>query len=167
MPTKSKASANSFEIVSREWVLSHMANKSESHRERALRRFETYLFPQIGNKPISDLTAPDIIQCAKRPQNQNKLETAHRVLQATGQVFRYAVQTGRAIRDVTADLKGALASPNVKHMASFTEPQQVAELLRAIDGFQGTLTVECALRLAHLVLFDLVNCVELNGLIFI
>jgi integrase len=149
--SKSEAAANSFEIVSREWVISHMANKSESHRERTLRRFETYLFPWIGNKPISDLTAPDILQCVKRPQNQNKLETAHRVLQATGQVFRYAVQTGRANRDVTADLKGALPSPNVKHMASFTEPKQVAELLRAIDGFQGTLTVECALRLAPLV----------------
>jgi len=149
--SKTEAAANSFELVSREWVISHMANKSESHRERTLRRFETYLFPWIGNKPISDLTAPDILQCVKRPQNQNKLETAHRVLQATGQVFRYAVQTGRANRDVTADLKGALPSPNVKHMASFTEPKQVAELLRAIDGFQGTLTVECALRLAPLV----------------
>lgn len=149
--SKSEAAANSFEVVSREWIISHMANKSESHRERTLRRFETYLFPWVGNRPISDLTAPDILQCVKRPQNQNKLETAHRVLQAAGQVFRYAVQTGRAVRDVTADLKGALPSPNVKHMASFTEPKQVAELLRAIDGFQGTLTVECALRLAPLV----------------
>lgn len=149
--SQSEAAANSFEVVSREWIISHMANKSESHREKTLRRFETYLFPWVGNRPISDLTAPDILQCVKRPQNQNKLETAHRVLQAAGQVFRYAVQTGRAVRDVTADLKGALPSPNVKHMASFTEPKQVAELLRAIDGFQGTLTVECALRLAPLV----------------
>jgi len=66
-------------------------------------------------------------------------------------VFRYAVQNGKAIRDVTADLKGALPSPEVKHMAAFTEPDQVAELLRAIDGFRGTFTVECALRLAPLV----------------
>jgi len=61
------------------------------------------------------------------------------------------VQNGKSIRDVTADLRGALPSPEVKHMASFTEPKQVSELLRAIDGFQGTFTVECALRLAPLV----------------
>jgi hypothetical protein len=65
--SKSEAAANGFEIVSRELVISHMANKYESHREITLRHFETYLFPRIGNKPISDLTAPDILQCVKRP----------------------------------------------------------------------------------------------------
>ncbi len=76
---------------------------------------------------------------------------AHRALKATGQVFRYAVQNGKAIRDVTADLKGALPPAKVKHMASFTEPKDVAEFLRATDRFQGTFTVECALRMAPLV----------------
>lgn len=87
----------------------------------------------------------------KRVQNQNKLETAHRVLTTAGQVFRYAVQSGRVSRDVTSDLKGALPSTNVKHMAAFTEPKDVAELLRAVDGFKDTFTVECALKLAPLV----------------
>lgn len=143
--------ANSFELIAREWAESYFVNKSVSHKERTVRRLEVYIFPWLGNKPISEITAPEVLAAVKRPQNQSKLETAHRALQATGQVFRYAVQTGKAIRDVTADLRGALPSPVVKHMASFTEPQQVAELLRAIDGFQGTFTVECALRLAPLV----------------
>ncbi len=78
-------------------------------------------------------------------QSQNKLETAYRTLQAAGQVFRYAVQTGRAVRDVTADLKGALPASSVKHMAALTEPKQVAELLRAIEGFTGTFKVLAAL----------------------
>ena len=110
-----------------------------------------YIFPWVGKKAISDITVPEILDLVKKPQNQSKLETAHRVLQVTGQVFRYAVQNGKAERDITADLKGALPSAQVKHMASLTEPKDVAELLRAMDGFQGTFTVECALRLAPLV----------------
>ena len=147
---KSKAS-NSFEVIAREWVQTFFVSKSESHKERTLRRLEVYIFPWLGEKPIADITAPEVLQVVKRPQNQNKLETAHRALQVTGQIFRYAVQTGRAIRDVTADLRGALPPAETKHMAAFTEPKEVAELMRAIDGFQGTFTVECALRLAPLV----------------
>lgn len=142
---------NTFEVLAREWAESYFTNKSDSHKERTLRRLEIYIFPWLGNKPIADITAPEVLQVIKRPQNQSKLETAHRALQAVGQVMRYAVQNGKALRDVTFDLRGALPSPEVKHMASFIEPQQVAELLRAIDGFQGTFTVECALRLAPLV----------------
>ena len=149
--TKKGEIANSFEVIAREWLETFFKSKSQSHKERTLRRLEVYIFPWIGSKPILDITAPDVLLAVKRPQNQNKLETAHRVLQVTGQVFRYAVQTGKAMRDVTADLRGALPPANVKHMASLTEPKDVAELLRAIDSFQGTFTVECALRLAPLV----------------
>ncbi len=142
--------ANSFEAIAREWVASHMADKSETHRTRTLRRLELFLFPWLGNKPIADMSAPDVLQPIKLIQNQNKLETAHKALQIAGQVFRYAVQTGRAVRDVTADLKGALPSSTVTHMASLTDPKDVAELLRAMDGFTGSLTVQTALRLAPL-----------------
>ncbi|NOU24082.1 MAG: tyrosine-type recombinase/integrase [Methylotenera sp.] len=142
---------NSFELVAREWWQSHMTNKAESHKEKVIRRFELYLFPWIGNRPINTLTAPQVLEVIKRIEKQNKLETAHRTLQTAGQVFRYAVQTGRAVRDVTADLKGALPATAIKHMAAFTEPKEVAELLRAFDGFNGTFTVQCALKLSPLV----------------
>lgn len=145
---KQDSAANSFEVVAREWLASHMKNKAASHRDKVIRRFELYLFPWIGSKPIADITAPQVLEAVKRIERLGILETAHRTLQTSGQVFRYAVQTGRAVRDVTADLKGALPATTVKHMASFTEPKQVAELLRAIDGFSGTLTVQCALRIA-------------------
>lgn len=140
--------ANSFEAVAREWWASHMATKAESHKDKVIRRFELYLFPWIGSKPIANITAPEVLTAIKRIEQLGILETAHRALQTTGQVFRYAVQTGRAIRDVTADLKGALPPTTTKHMAAFTEPKDVAELLRAMDGFSGTFTVQCALRLA-------------------
>lgn len=145
------SSNNSFELVAREWWQSHMTNKAESHKNKVIRRFELYLFPWLGNLPISEITAPQVMEAVKRIEKLNILETAHRTLQTAGQVFRYAVQTGRAVRDVTADLKGALPPTTVTHMASLTDPKKVAELLRAIDGFTGTLTVQCALRLSPLV----------------
>ena len=143
--------ANSFEVIAREWLSTKMQTKSEGYQQNVLRRFELYLFPWIGKRPISELSAVELLDVVRRIENQNKVETAYRTLQATGQVFRYAVQTGRALRDVTSDLRGALTPSVTKHMASITDPQQVAELMRAIDGFTGTLTVRTALRLAPLV----------------
>ncbi len=149
--SKTGALANSLEVVAREWVISYFTNKSDSHKERTVRRLESYIFPWLGNKPISEITAPQILEVIKRIENLNKLETAHRTMQATSQIFRHAVQTGRALRDPTVDLRGALPAPIVKHMAAFTEPKEIAELLRAIDGFTGSFTVQCALRLSPLV----------------
>lgn len=142
---------NSFETIAREWIATKLLTKSEGYQKNVLRRFELYLFPWIGKRPISEINAPELLVVVKRIENQNKVETAYRTLQATGQVLRYAVQTGRAIRDVTSDLRGALTPSITKHMPAFTEPSQVAELMRAIEGFTGTLTVQTALRLAPLV----------------
>jgi integrase len=141
---------NSLEVVAREWASSYFTNKSASHQQRTLRRLELYIFPWLGSKQISEITAPQILEAVKRIENINKLETAHRTLQAVSQVFRYAVQTGRAMRDPCVDLRGALPATIVKHMAAFTEPKQIAELLRSIDGFTGSFTVQCALRLSPL-----------------
>ena len=149
--SKTGALANSFEVVAREWAISYFTNKSDSHKEKTVRRLENYIFPWLGNKPISEINAPQILEVIKRIENLNKLETAHRTMQATSQIFRHAVQTGRALRDPTIDLRGALPAPIVKHMAAFTEPKEIAELLRAIDGFTGSFTVQCALRLSPLV----------------
>jgi integrase len=79
------------------------------------------------------------------------METAHRTLRVSGQVFRYAVATGRAERDITQDLRGALPPAKGEHFAAITEPKQAAELLRAIDSYQGSFTATCALKLAPLV----------------
>jgi integrase len=87
----------------------------------------------------------------RRIENRGALETAHRALGNCGQVFRYAVATGRAMRDPCGDLRGALPPVKGEHFAATTEPKRVAELLRAMDGYEGTLAVRCALRLAPLV----------------
>src|SRR5688500_11694335 len=90
---KMERAENSFEVVTREWLASHMKNKAPSHREKVIRRFELYLFPWLGGKPIADVTARQVLEAVQRVEKQGKLETAHRALQVCGQVFRYAVQT--------------------------------------------------------------------------
>lgn len=157
--------SNSFEVVARDWALSYFKNKSVSHQDRTMRRLENYIFPWLGSKPISEITAPNILEVVKRIESLNKLETAHRTLQATGQVFRHAVQSGRALRDPCVDLRGALPATVVKHMAAFTEPKEIAELLRAIDGFTGSFTVRQPSSYPRSFSPALASYVRLNGLI--
>lgn len=99
---------------------------------------------------MADLAPPDVLDVLRRVEKRGALETAHRLHANIGQACRYAVATGRAQRDITADLRGALPPVQVEHMAAITDPKQVAELLRAIDGNAGTFPVACALKLAPL-----------------
>lgn len=148
---KAERSANSFEVVAREWIAKNTPTWAASHTSKIVRRLEMYVYPWLGGKPIADITAPDLLAMARRIESKGAIETAHRALQNCGQVFRYAVATGRAERDPTGDLRGALQPVTSKHMAAVTEPYKVAELLRTFDTYQGTLTVRCALQLAPLV----------------
>jgi len=143
--------ANSFEVVAREWYAKQAPNWAEHHGDRIIRRFERDIFPWIGGRPIADVTAPELLAVVQRIESRGALETAHRALGNCGQVFRYAVATGRAQRDPSGDLRGALPPVKGEHFAAVTEPEQAAQLLRTLDGYQGTLTVACALRLAPLV----------------
>jgi integrase len=143
--------ANSFEVVAREWYAKQAPNWAEHHGDRIIRRFERDIFPWIGGRPIADVTAPELLAAVQRIESRGALETAHRALGNCGQVFRYAVATGRAQRDPSGDLRGALPPVKGEHFAAVTEPKMAAELLRTMDGYQGTLTVACALRLAPLV----------------
>lgn len=148
---QSDRAANSFEAVGREWLAKFSPSWSESHRVRAVRLLERDVFPWIGGRPIAEVTAPELLATARRIEGRGALETAHRALQSCGQVFRYAIATGRAERDPAQDLRGALPPAKETHFAAVTEPKQVGELLRAIDGYSGGLVVKCALRLAPLV----------------
>jgi integrase len=143
--------ANSFEVVAREWFAKFKPNWVEAHSDKVIRRLERDMFPWIGGKPIADVGAPDLLACLRRVESRGTVETAHRALQSCGQIFRYAVATGRAIRDPSGDLRGALATVKGTHLASITEPTAVGGLLRACDGYQGSFVTKCALRLAPLV----------------
>lgn len=142
-------SENSFEIIAREWFTKHSSNWKDNHSSKILARLENDLFPWIGARPIGEIAAPALLAAIRRIEARGALETAHRVLAICGQVFRYAVATGRAERDPTGDLRGAL--PPVKrgnHFAAITEPKKVGELLRDIDGYQGSFIVQCAFKLS-------------------
>ena len=149
--TKMDRAANSFEVVTREWYTKYSATWNASHGERIIRRFERDIFPWIGGKPIAEIAAPDLLATVRRIENRGALETAHRALGNCGQVFRYAIATGRATRDISSDLRGALPPVKGEHFAAITEPKQVGALLRAMDGYTGSQIVRCALRLAPLV----------------
>ena len=144
-------SANSFEVVAREWCANRDAKWSPGHGKRIQRRFERDIFPWIGGQPIAGITARELLPVMRRIESRGAVETAHRALGDCGQVFRYGVATGRCERDPTGDLRGALTPVKGEHFAATTDPTRLAEILRAIDGYQGTLTVQCAMRLAPLV----------------
>lgn len=144
-------SLNTFQAVATEWHALHNKSKSERHQQRVKRWLEFYLYPSLGQKAVSSITAPMVLDATSILQKQGKLETAHRIIQTAGQVFRYAIQKGFAAYNPAPDLKGALPPPVVKNMAAMIEPKDFADLLRNIDGYSGTLTVQCALKLAPLV----------------
>lgn len=148
---QAQAGAEAFEAVAREWHAKFSPSWVSSHGDRILRRLDNDVFPWVGKRPISDIRAPEVLALLRRIESRGALETAHRAMQNCGQIFRYAVATGRAERDPTGDLRGALPPPKEKHHASILEPKRITELLRAIDGYQGFLVTKCALRLAPLV----------------
>jgi len=148
---KVERAGNSFEVIAREWYAKNSPGWAENHGKRILQRLERDLFPWIGGRPIAEITAPELLAVLRRIEERGAVETAHRAHQNCGQVFRYAIATGRAERDPSPDLKGALPPVKEKHLAAITDPKQIGALLRAMDDYQGQFVTKCALRLAPLV----------------
>jgi integrase len=144
------SSADSFEAVATEWYESKLQGKSDSYRDRTRRLLKKDLYPSLGNRPISQITSIELLMVLRKIEARGAVDMAHRAKQTAGQVFRYAVATGRAERDPSADLKGALKSKTKKHHAAITDPVQVGKLCLAIEAFQGTATVKTALQLSPL-----------------
>ncbi len=143
--------ANSFEVIAREWHGKQAIQWAVSNSNKIIKLLERDLFPWIGNQSVCDLTAPELLNTLRRIESRGAIETAHRALQICGQVFRYAIATQRAERDIAADLKGALSTAKSKHHPAITEPKEIGGLLRAIDSYQGSFVTKCALRVAPLV----------------
>jgi len=143
---------NSFEALTREWYIKYSNKWTPRHRERFFTRLEKDIFPWIGDRPINEITAPELLNAVRRIESRGAIETAHRALQNCGRVFRYAIATGRAVRDISSDLKGALQPINKqRHHASITDPKEIAKLLRTINSYEGYLVTKCALQLAPLI----------------
>ena len=159
--TQREVCSNTFEAVALEWKLKHGVDWSKSHASRAQRLLERDLFPWLGSHPVAQIQASDLLPVLRRIEERGALDTAHRARGICGQVFRYAIATGRAERDPSADLRGALPTPQGTHFAAVTEPKELGVLLQALDGYEGTLTVRYGWHLWFSC--GLENCVTASG----
>ncbi len=144
------AASNSFAVLCHEWLQSREGQIAQAQIDKSKARLEKDVLPWIGKKPITSLSAPDVLAVMRRIDARGARYTAHKVKSEISQIMRYAIATGRAERDPCPDLRGAIPAPKETHRAAITAPKEVAELLRAMDGFAGTFTVKCALLLAPL-----------------
>ena len=148
---KIESAANSFEVIAREWLDKKSSGWAASHTDKIIRRLERDVFPWLGKQPIAEITAPELLKVLRRIEDRGVPETAHRALQNCGQVFRYAIATGRLTYNIAGDMRGALSPAKEGHFAAVTDPKEAGELLRVMDGYKGSLVTKCALRLAPLV----------------
>lgn len=150
--TDKDIAANTFEVIARQWHLkfSSAGKWSPSHAADILHRLEKDIFPPLGSRPISEIKPMDLLKVLDRIASRGALDTAHRLRHHCGMIFRYAVVTERAERDVAADLRGALPAVKNGHHAAPTTPQSLLPLLRAIDAYEGSYIVKCALQLLPL-----------------
>ena len=142
---------NSFEIVACEWLSKFSKNWKESHTRTVSVRLKNDILPWLGARPIGEINAPELLVVLRRIESRGALDTAHRVSAIFGQIFRYAIATGRALRDPSADLKGALPPYRIRHLAALTDPLKIGKLMRDIEGYTGTFIVRCAFKLSPLV----------------
>lgn len=145
-----QADENTFEGIAREWHDHSKTSWSDNHAERLLRSLERDVFPFLGNKPITEIKTPEIVEILKRVAIRT-LETAHRIKTAFYHIFHYAKLHGKLENNPAADLRKILPAVKNNHMAAPTDPKQATPLLRAIDAFEGSYVVKCALQLAPLV----------------
>jgi integrase len=140
--------ANTFETVARDWLEGRKSHVEPAQHVKTLARLENDVFPWIGKRPITELTAPEVLTVLRRIDRRGARYTAHRVRSEISRVFRFAIATGRATSDPAQSLIGAIPPAVEKHMPAITDPAQVGEMLRAFDAFSGTFPVQCALKLA-------------------
>ncbi len=146
-----EAISGTFEAVALEWLLKYSPTWTPDHADKIKRRLERDIFPWLGARPIGQITPPELLTVLRRVEDRGRIETAHRAMANCGQVFRYAIATGRAERDISQDLRGAIPPVKKKHLASIIDPNEIGLMLRAFDEYDGLFVTKCALRLSPLV----------------
>lgn len=149
---------NTFEMIAREWHENRLDKWTAPHARKIMKRLETHVFNRIGTRPIADITTPDLLPVMRKIEEQGG-EIAHRMLQICGQVFTYAVVTGRATVNPAASLRGAL-KPVVKNNHAYIKPNELAEYFRNLEGYDGSPQTKLALRF---LLLTFVRTGELRG----
>jgi integrase len=142
---------NTFKAIAEELMVKFAAEKDAPATLKKKQWLLDFAIAEFGNRPVAEIKAPEILEALRKIEKRGRHETATRVRSTVGAVFRYAIATGRAERDPSGDLRGALITPTVTHRATIVEPNAIGALLRAIDGFEGQPTTRYALQLAPLV----------------
>jgi len=142
------AAANTFRLVAEELLAKYEREGRAGVTLAKHRWLYSFAYPSLGDRPVAEITAPDLLRALRVLEHKGLHESARRLRSACGRVFRYAIATGRADRDPSADLKGALTVPQVTHRAAIVDPKEIGGLLRAIDGYVGHPATAAALRLA-------------------
>lgn len=148
---KADAASNTFESVARTWLDKTETSRAATTHCKLTAWLTKDVFPMIGSKPIAGIIPRDVLTMLQKVEARGTIDSAHQIKQLCGRVFRYAVATGSAERDVTVDLKGALSAPVQTHYAAITEPAQAGALLRSIDNYSGHAYAVAALKLSPLV----------------
>jgi integrase len=143
---------DSFEAVAREWFDVKKDGWAKGYGDKILARLQADVFPYVGSAPVASITPVQLLEVLRRIEARGVIETAHRALENCGQVFRYAVATGRSTINPARDLKDALRRPEPKHFPAITDPKRFGELLRACDAYAATPVVRAALKLAPMLL---------------
>lgn len=142
-----------FEHVAREWLTTvHEVKVSPGHAERTRIRLEQDAFPWIGRRQIADIEAPELLECLRRVEARGAIETAHRVKDACGQVFRFGIAIGQCKRNPASDLRDALRPVVSRHHAAIVDPVHAAKLLRDVMAYEGHPVTRAALKLSALLL---------------
>jgi len=145
---ESALGADSFQETALEWFEKHKTRWSSHYAIREKRNLEKDLFPHFAKRRISEIEPIELLAAIGKVEERGALDVAHRVLTTARAVWRYAVATARAPRDITGDIAGALTPHHGKHFAAITEPAKLGELIRVIRGYQGGPIVRAALQLA-------------------
>lgn len=146
-PRTTRTQTESFEAVAREW-LGKQGRLADSTVKRDRERLENFVFPYLGRRQVKAITAADLLHILRPIEARGTHETAHRTRAVVGRIFRFAIATGRAERDISADIRGSLTPSRARHYPAITEPRRIGELMRAIAGYQGQPSTEFALRIA-------------------
>jgi integrase len=143
----SVAAANTFKAVAEEWYVKAEKEGLAPATLNKIRWLLDFAYPSLGNRPIAEILPHELLLVLRKFEAKGRHESAKRLRSTCGQVFRYAIATARANRDISADLRGALASVKVTHRAAITRPMEVGSLLRVIDGYEGSSVTLAALKL--------------------
>lgn len=153
---KLTAGENTFEVIAREWHATKISGWSKTHTDTTLERMEKNIFPWLGDKLLVDIEAPELLATLRRIESRGAIDTTHRVKSIMSTVFRYAIATGRAVRNPAADVGVALKTTVKGHHPAITEPKRFAQMLRDIDTYSGSVITRAVLQI-HALTFQRPN----------